>query len=126
RTLGERGLLESIPGRVALGWLVVEDLFTVLALVLLPALAMAAGGGHAAGPAATGGRGSLVLTPGLAVGKNAVFVRLMFLPGARARALFPGSWSRWRARARGSSSSWPCWRRRWAWRLSRPRCSGYR
>src|SRR5262249_59111254 len=72
RTLGERGLLESIPGRVALGWLVVEDLFTVLALVLLPALAMAAGGGHAAGPAATAARGSLILTLGLALGKTAL------------------------------------------------------
>jgi CPA2 family monovalent cation:H+ antiporter-2 len=69
---------------VALGWLVVEDLFTVLALVLLPALALAAGGGHTAGPAATAARGSLVLTLGLALGKTALFVALMLLAGARA------------------------------------------
>lgn len=43
RTLEERGLLRGEAGRIALGWLVVQDLVVVLALVLLPALA--AGGG---------------------------------------------------------------------------------
>ncbi|HXH00880.1 MAG TPA: YbaL family putative K(+) efflux transporter [Xanthomonadaceae bacterium] len=39
RTLEERRLLDSSIGRLAIGWLVVEDLAMVLALVLLPALA---------------------------------------------------------------------------------------
>src|SRR5690606_12140154 len=39
RALEERGVLDSINGRIAVGWLIVEDLATVLALVLLPALA---------------------------------------------------------------------------------------
>ena len=39
RALEDRNLLESHPGHVAIGWLIVEDLFTVLILVLLPALA---------------------------------------------------------------------------------------
>lgn len=39
RALFERGELDSIPGRVAVGWLIVEDLFTVVILVLLPSLA---------------------------------------------------------------------------------------
>ena len=39
RALEDRGLLDTLDGRIAVGWLVVEDLFTVLVLVLLPALA---------------------------------------------------------------------------------------
>jgi CPA2 family monovalent cation:H+ antiporter-2 len=39
RMLVERGRLNSADGHVAVGWLIVEDLFTVAALVVLPALA---------------------------------------------------------------------------------------
>src|SRR6185369_13551735 len=39
RELQERRLLDSERGRIAVGWLVVEDLVMVLVLVLLPALA---------------------------------------------------------------------------------------
>src|SRR5215471_11071046 len=39
RALETQGLLSSTSGRIAVGWLVVEDLFTVVVLVLLPALA---------------------------------------------------------------------------------------
>ncbi len=38
RALEDRGVLDSINGRIAVGWLVVEDLVTVLVLVLLPPL----------------------------------------------------------------------------------------
>lgn len=38
RTLEDRGLLASVNGRIAVGWLVVEDLIMVFMLVLLPAL----------------------------------------------------------------------------------------
>ena len=38
RVLSDHGELHTAAGHVALGWLVVEDLFTVLALVLLPAI----------------------------------------------------------------------------------------
>ena len=41
RALQERRLLETERGRIAVGWLIVEDLAMVLALVLLPALAPA-------------------------------------------------------------------------------------
>src|SRR5918998_547053 len=44
RGLEARGVLESLNGRIAVGWLVVEDLVVVLVLVLLPALAPALGG----------------------------------------------------------------------------------
>ncbi len=39
RALIERGELDSVQGRVAVGWLIVEDLFTVVILVLLPSAA---------------------------------------------------------------------------------------
>ncbi len=39
KALEARGVLESMDGRIAVGWLVVEDLVTVLVLVLLPPLA---------------------------------------------------------------------------------------
>jgi CPA2 family monovalent cation:H+ antiporter-2 len=39
RALEQQGTLDSEDGRIAVGWLVVEDLATVLVLVLLPALA---------------------------------------------------------------------------------------
>ena len=44
RTLEAQGILESVSGRIAVGWLIVEDLVTVLILVLLPALAASLGG----------------------------------------------------------------------------------
>ncbi|HQS50173.1 MAG TPA: cation:proton antiporter, partial [Xanthobacteraceae bacterium] len=44
RALQERRLLESEQGRIAVGWLIVEDLAMVLALVLLPAMSGALGG----------------------------------------------------------------------------------
>lgn len=58
RALGDRGLLDSSAGRTAVGWTVVEDLVTVLALVLLPGVAGLFGAPAADGPrpAASGSR----------------------------------------------------------------------
>ncbi len=51
RALMDRGELDSQQGRIAVGWLIVEDLFTVVVLVLLPTLAPLLGGtGSEAGP----------------------------------------------------------------------------
>ena len=44
RAIIERGELDSVQGRVAVGWLIVEDLFTVVVLVLLPSIAPLVGG----------------------------------------------------------------------------------
>src|SRR5918992_533332 len=44
RALESRGALQSINGRIAVGWLIVQDLVMVLVLVLLPTLADIAGG----------------------------------------------------------------------------------
>ena len=49
RALLERGLLDSVHGRIAVGWLIVEDLFIVVVLVLLPALAQLLNGAGALG-----------------------------------------------------------------------------
>lgn len=73
RALMDFGALDSLHGRVAVGWLVFEDLATVAILVLLPLLV-------ATGESAGHG-GSTAL---LAVVKAAVFVGLMTVVGARA------------------------------------------
>jgi CPA2 family monovalent cation:H+ antiporter-2 len=44
RALEDRGILESSDGRIAVGWLIVEDIVTVLALVVLPVIAVPLGG----------------------------------------------------------------------------------
>lgn len=44
KALESRGILDSMNGRIAVGWLVVEDLATVLVLVLMPPLAGILGG----------------------------------------------------------------------------------
>src|SRR6476620_3126992 len=49
RALESLGILETFTGRIAVGWLVVEDLAMVLVLVLLPPLAGALGGTEGAG-----------------------------------------------------------------------------
>ena len=45
RALEARRLVDTDRGRIAVGWLIVEDLVTVLALVLIPALSVSGGGG---------------------------------------------------------------------------------
>ena len=72
RMLTEQERLQAHDGHVAVGWLIVEDLFTVLALVILPAVA----GGVASG-------GSLAQELGVALGKAAVFAALVWFVGTR-------------------------------------------
>jgi CPA2 family monovalent cation:H+ antiporter-2 len=80
RALEQQGELDSEDGRIAVGWLVVEDLVTVLVLVLLPVLA-----GLLGAPAAADGAGGAQLwrTLALTVGKVALFVALMLVVGSR-------------------------------------------
>ena len=85
RSLEDRGLLDSADGRIAVGWLIVEDLATVLVLVLLPALALTLGG-HAP-PEETGVAAATRSVPaaiGITLAKVTAFVALMFLVGRRA------------------------------------------
>lgn len=86
RAMQERRLIETERGRIAVGWLIVEDLAMVLTLVLLPALASVMGGREdtaAADPLAA--RLGLGLPGVLAVtfAKVAAFVALMLLVGRR-------------------------------------------
>jgi CPA2 family monovalent cation:H+ antiporter-2 len=82
RALEQRNTLDSANGRIAVGWLVVEDLAMVLALVLLPALAGALGG-DARGAATQFAGGSLVTALLFTLAKVAVFVALVILVGTR-------------------------------------------
>ncbi|NIF70392.1 sodium:proton antiporter [Burkholderia sp. Ap-962] len=83
RALEGRGLVESVNGRIAVGWLVVEDLVMVLVLVLLPPLAALLGGspegaGHGAAP-----DGNLWGTLGITFLKVSAFIALMLVVGKR-------------------------------------------
>ena len=80
RALEERGLVDSAEGRIAVGWLIVEDLAMVLALVLLPALAGVLGGT----PPEGGGGGSVAAAVGVTLAKVGAFLVLMFVVGRRA------------------------------------------
>lgn len=71
--------LDSPAGRVAVGWLVVEDVTMVFALVLLPAIAPMIGGTAAA----TTSTGALALKLVIAVLKIMGFVALMVVVGRR-------------------------------------------
>ena len=77
RALQERRLTDTERGRIAIGWLVVEDLAMVLALVVLPALA----GATMAGAVAPG---NLLVTLGVTFGKVALFGAAMLIIGRRA------------------------------------------
>lgn len=78
RALQERRLIETDRGRIAVGWLIVEDLAMVLALVLLPALSGMLGG-EAPPPGPGGVAGAFAMT----LGKVAAFVAFMLIVGRR-------------------------------------------
>ncbi|MDP9196706.1 MAG: cation:proton antiporter [Pseudomonadota bacterium] len=71
RVLEERHLLDTVEGRISTGWLIVEDLAMILALVLLPSLA-----GQKAGIELLG---DVLLT----CGKVALFIALILVIGQR-------------------------------------------
>jgi CPA2 family monovalent cation:H+ antiporter-2 len=89
RALQEKRLIDTERGRIAVGWLIVEDLAMVLALVLIPALAGVLGG---EAPIETGGAAALLTfldvdivwgVLGLTLVKVAAFVVLMLVVGRR-------------------------------------------
>lgn len=79
RVLEQKGMVDTAEGRIAVGWLIVQDLAMVLALVLLPAVAGVLGGT----PAAAGGE-SVGLAVAVTLGKVVAFLALMFVVGRRA------------------------------------------
>ena len=77
RTLTDVGLLDSAHGRIAVGWVVVEDLAIVVVLVLLPPLAPLLGGSGG------GGGENLIATLAVTLAKVALFGVLMVVVGTR-------------------------------------------
>jgi monovalent cation:H+ antiporter-2, CPA2 family len=76
RALQERRILETDRGRIAVGWLVVEDLAMVMALVLLPAGALLASGGDVP-------LSRIVFSLLVTLAKVSIFVAIMLLVGRR-------------------------------------------
>ncbi|QNK66610.1 YbaL family putative K(+) efflux transporter [Variovorax sp. PAMC26660] len=94
RALESLGILDSFTGRIAIGWLVVEDLAMVLVLVLMPPLASTLGG-HGAQPGEV--VAPLWQTLGLTLLQVGGFVALMLVVGRR---VFP--WILWQVTRTGS------------------------
>ena len=92
RALESLGLLDSFTGRIAVGWLVVEDLAMVLVLVLLPPLA-----GFLGGRGSDQDLDSIWRTLGFTLMQVGGFVALMLIVGRR---LFP--WLLWQVTRTGS------------------------
>ena len=79
KSLESRGQMDTMSGRIAMGWLVVQDLVTVMVLVLLPPLATALGGPETlAGPARP-----LWMTIGQTLLQVSAFIALMLVVGRR-------------------------------------------
>jgi len=94
RALETLGILDTYTGRIAVGWLVVEDLVMVLVLVLLPPLAGVLGG---TGADASADASGLLKTLGLTLLQVGGFVVLMLVVGRR---VFP--WVLWQVARTGS------------------------
>ena len=80
KALQKHDIENTEQGRIAIGWLIVEDLAMVLALVLLPALAGLLGGISDSSSNSTDGIGELVL---MTLGKVIAFVAFMLIIGRR-------------------------------------------
>ncbi|MBR7747207.1 YbaL family putative K(+) efflux transporter [Undibacterium baiyunense] len=93
KALEARGILDSMNGRIAVGWLVVEDLATVLFLVLLPALAGVLGGTVSTATPET----PLWMALGKTLLQVAAFIVLMLVVGRR---VLP--WLLWQVSRTGS------------------------
>ena len=91
KALESRGLTDAADGRIAIGWLVVEDLAMVLVLVLLPALAPTLGG------TATQTSQSMTVTILITLAQVGGFIAFMLIVGRR---LFP--WILWQVTKTGS------------------------
>ncbi len=83
KALEERNAVDTPNGRIAVGWLIVEDLAMVLVLVLLPACAELLGG-NAGGDAHHAADGNLWWSLALTLGKVSAFVALVMTVGTRA------------------------------------------
>lgn len=88
RALQDRGLVTTDRGRIAVGWLIVEDLVMVISLVLIPPLAGLLGGRAApvsedAAQVAALGFGPVAATVLVTLAKVGAFVALMLIVGRK-------------------------------------------
>ena len=93
KAIEARGLLDTMTGRIAVGWLIVEDLVTVLILVLLPSFAAMLGGSNGTEAAA----GPLWQTIGITLLLVSAFIAIMLIVGLR---VLP--WLLWQVARTGS------------------------
>ena len=91
KALETRGILDTMNGKIAVGWLVVEDLATVLVLVLMPPLAGMLGGNAQATDM------PLWQTIGITLLQVSAFIALMLVAGRR---IMP--WLLWHVAKTGS------------------------
>lgn len=77
RVLTDNRCLETEAGHVAVGWLIVEDILTVIVLVIIPAL------GAAIAPEKNTDAPSLWITLPIALAKLAAFVAILMILGRR-------------------------------------------
>ncbi|MBG3080200.1 Kef family K(+) transporter [Proteus mirabilis] len=77
RALEERGLIDSQRGQIAIGWLIVEDLAMVLALVLLPAAANMLESSDQTSIS------QLMINLGITIGKVVAFILIMMIVGRK-------------------------------------------
>lgn len=82
RALEQWNLLKTVNGKLAVGWLVVEDLIMILIVVFLPPIA-ALGGFHDAGGSGARSIGHDILTIVATIGKAAAFIVIMLIYGRR-------------------------------------------
>lgn len=93
KAVESRGLLDTMTGRIAVGWLIVEDLVTVLILVLLPSFATMLGGSNGAETATQ----PLWQTIGITLLLVSAFIAIMLIVGLR---VLP--WLLWQVARTGS------------------------
>ena len=83
KALEVRGILQSMDGQIAVGWLVVEDIATVLILVLLPPLAGLLTGGAAGGTGTVVTGKDILIQIAWTIGNVAAFIAVMLVVGRR-------------------------------------------
>jgi CPA2 family monovalent cation:H+ antiporter-2 len=108
RALQSLDMVETEKGRIAVGWLIVEDLVMVLALVLLPAMFGDRGD-------EANGAGLLQSAGSCCSRSSASSLSCSSSRGGCCRGCCTGS----RIRGRANCSASRCWRSRWAWRSAR-------
>ena len=82
KALEVRGILQSMDGQIAVGWLVVEDIATVLILVLLPPIAgLLTAGGDGATSSVSGK--DILIQIAWTIGNVAAFIAVMMVLGRR-------------------------------------------